>query len=69
MGDISFAEVIEALYPAQEKVQREINPVVYRVDDFRAKLASNNTWVRVKQAEARLALGRAWLAQHDPEMG
>jgi predicted nucleotidyltransferase len=46
VGDVSFAEVIGALHPAQETVQREINPVVYRVDDFRAKLASNNTWAR-----------------------
>jgi predicted nucleotidyltransferase len=46
LGDISFADVIEALHPAQEQVRREINPVVHRLDDFRAKLASNNTWAR-----------------------
>jgi predicted nucleotidyltransferase len=46
VGDVSFADVIGALHPAQETIQREINPVVYRVDDFRAKLASNNTWAR-----------------------
>lgn len=46
LGDIGFAEVIAALHPAQEEIQREINPVVYRIEDFRAKLASNNTWAR-----------------------
>jgi predicted nucleotidyltransferase len=46
LGDLSFADVIEALHPAQEQVRREINPVVFRLDDFRAKLASNNTWAR-----------------------
>lgn len=46
LGDIGFADVIEAFYPVQHEVQREINPVVYRTDDFRAKLASNNTWAR-----------------------
>lgn len=46
LGDVGFAEVIQALHPAQEEVQREINPVVYRTADFRAKLASNNTWAR-----------------------
>ena len=46
LGDIGFAEVIEALHPVQEQVLREINPVVYRTDDFRGKLASNNTWAR-----------------------
>lgn len=46
LGRVSFAEVIEALHPLQEKVQREINPVVYRTEDFCAKLISNNTWAR-----------------------
>lgn len=46
LGDIGFAEVIGALHPAQEEIQREINPVVYRLEDFRAKLALNNTWAR-----------------------
>lgn len=46
LGDIGFAKVIEAVHPLQEKVQREINPAIYRTDDFCAKLASNNTWAR-----------------------
>ena len=46
LGQIGFAEVIEVLHPLQKKVQREINPVVYRTDDFFAKLGSNNTWAR-----------------------
>lgn len=46
LGDIGFAAVIEATHPLQEKVQREINPAVCRTDDFRAKIASNNTWAR-----------------------
>lgn len=46
LGDIGFAEVIEAVHPLQEKVRREINSVVYRTNDFVAKLASNNTWAR-----------------------
>ena len=46
LGDVGFAEVVEALHPAQHVVNREINPVVYRADDFRAKLASDNTWAR-----------------------
>lgn len=44
LGEAGFGDVIAALHPAQEKIQREINPVVYRTDDFRAKLKSNNTW-------------------------
>lgn len=44
LGDVGFAEVVEALHPAQAQVQREVNPVVYRTSDFRAKLVSNSTW-------------------------
>jgi predicted nucleotidyltransferase len=46
LGDADFADVLEALHPAQAQVLREINPVVYRPEDFRAKLATNNTWAR-----------------------
>lgn len=56
LGEVSFAEVIEALYPAQQEVQREINPVVYRADDFRAKLACNNTWAREVAEKPKLFL-------------
>ncbi|MCD2514838.1 nucleotidyltransferase domain-containing protein [Massilia sp. G4R7] len=56
LGDVSFGDVVEALYPAQDEVQREINPVVYRAKDFRAKLASNNTWAREVVAKPKLFL-------------
>ena len=56
LGDIGFADVIQALHPAQEEVQREINPVVYRIADFRAKLASNNTWAREVAEKPKLFL-------------
>jgi len=56
LGDIGFADVIEALHPAQEEVQREINPVVYRTDDFCAKLASNSTWAREVVEKPKLFL-------------
>lgn len=46
LGAVSFADVIAALHPAQAEVLREINPVVYRVEDFCAKLGANNSWAR-----------------------
>lgn len=46
LGKAGFAELVEALQPAQDAVRREINPAVYRVDDFRAKYAASNTWAR-----------------------
>jgi predicted nucleotidyltransferase len=56
LGEIGFADVIQALHPAQEDVRREINPVVYRIDDFRAKLASSNTWAREVVEKPKLFL-------------
>jgi predicted nucleotidyltransferase len=56
LGDIGFADVMRALHPAQVEVQREINPVVYRIDDFRAKLAVNNTWAREVVEKPKLFL-------------
>lgn len=46
LGEVGFADVMEALHPMQQKLQREINPVVYLAEDFHAKLASGNTWAR-----------------------
>jgi predicted nucleotidyltransferase len=43
VGDIGFKEVVKALYPAQESLQREINPVVYSPKEFR--LRRNGTFV------------------------
>jgi len=56
LGDSSFADVVEALHPVQDEIQREINPVVYRTDDFRAKLAANNTWAREVVEKPKLFL-------------
>jgi predicted nucleotidyltransferase len=56
VGEVGFAEVIGALHPVQEIVHREINPVVYRVDDFRNKLASSNTWAREVVEKSKLFL-------------
>lgn len=46
LGDAPFADVAEVLYPVQSQLGREINPVVYRVDDFRERLARGDTWAR-----------------------
>jgi predicted nucleotidyltransferase len=56
LGEVGFGEVVEALHLAQNVVRREINPVVYRADDFCAKLASNNTWAREVVEKPKLFL-------------
>ena len=37
VGDISFREAVELLYPAQSALGREINPKVFAAAEFRAK--------------------------------
>ena len=56
LGDADFADVLEALHPVQAQILREINPVVYRPEDFRAKLAANNTWAREVAERPKLFL-------------
>lgn len=46
LGELSLADAVEALHPAQDTLRREINPVVYRPADFAAALAAGNTWAR-----------------------
>lgn len=45
VGDISFAKVVEALYSAQEIIQREINPKVYSQSEWRKLRSSDSTFV------------------------
>lgn len=56
LGDLGFAEVVEQLHPAEAMLQREINPAVYRVVDFRDKLSAGNTWARELVSNPRLHL-------------
>lgn len=40
VGDAGFRDVVEALYPAQTTLGREINPKVFALDEFAAKARS-----------------------------
>jgi predicted nucleotidyltransferase len=46
IGDVSFAEVSEALGHAQKAIGREVNPSVYAPADFRAKLKAKHHFLR-----------------------
>jgi DNA-binding transcriptional ArsR family regulator len=46
VGRVSFGEVVDALGPAQESLRREINPVIYPPDEYRAKVRSGHHFVR-----------------------
>lgn len=45
VGSLSFAEVADAAVRAQETIGREVNPTVYPVREFRAKLRAGHHFV------------------------
>jgi len=46
VGEVTFAEVVEALSPVQQTLNREINPTVYPVDEFRAKQKAGHHFIK-----------------------
>ena len=56
IGEASFGNVVKALYPAQTLLQREINPVVYSVDEFHARLREREPLLLEILAKPRLYL-------------
>ncbi len=54
IGDIGFTEAVAALYPAQQSLSREINPRVYRRDEWSQLLQSSDAFVRDVLSRPRL---------------
>lgn len=54
VGNLGFADAVQALHPAQATLQREINPVVYSLAEFRRRAASNDSFVREVLAKPKL---------------
>lgn len=46
IGDVSFAELVSALYPAQEILGREINPKLYEPDEWLHEAARPSAFAR-----------------------
>jgi predicted nucleotidyltransferase len=46
VGDARFADVVEALAPAQALLRREVNPNLYSALEFRKKLAAGEPFLR-----------------------
>lgn len=46
VGEVGFAELVQALYPLQQALQREINPVLYTAEEFRRRAQSGEAFVR-----------------------
>jgi predicted nucleotidyltransferase len=56
VGDAGFTEVVRALYPAQVRVQREVNPVVLAPGEFLARCRDREPLVRDVLAKPKLFL-------------
>jgi predicted nucleotidyltransferase len=54
IGDGSFGDVVKALYPAQEHLQREINPVIYSDAEFVRRLGENDSFIHNILANPKL---------------
>jgi predicted nucleotidyltransferase len=46
VGRISFGDVVSLLSPAEEKLGREVNPVVYPVAEFKKKVKEDHHFVK-----------------------
>ena len=46
LGEVGFAELVRAVNPLQESLRREINPVLYSVAEFQARMASGDAFAR-----------------------
>jgi predicted nucleotidyltransferase len=64
IGDVSFAEVSEALGQAQKAIGREVNPSVYARGDFRTKLKAKHHFLRTV-----LSAEKIFLIGDDHELG
>jgi len=56
VGAVTFAEVVNALGPAQEKLAREVNPTVYPPAEFTRKLAAGHHFVTSLARDPKLFL-------------
>ena len=46
VGELGFANVVQLLHPIQQTLQREINPVVYSLEEFRRRVGNGDSFIR-----------------------
>lgn len=54
IGELGFAEVVKALYPAQTTLQREINPVIYTPAELAQRFRAGDPFIREMLAKPKL---------------
>lgn len=54
IGEVGFSEVVNALYPIQETLGREVNPKIFRPHEWKDRLKNNDVFVREVMAQPRM---------------
>lgn len=54
IGEVGFAEVVNALYSVQETLGWEINPKIFRKDEWAKRLETNDAFVREVMANPHM---------------
>jgi predicted nucleotidyltransferase len=56
IGRVSFEEVVSLLSPAEEKLRREVNPVVYPITEFKKKVKEDHHFVKAVLEDPKIFL-------------
>jgi len=64
IGTPAFADVVQALYPAQDILQREINPVIYSPQEVRRRTEAGDAFIRELLAKPKL-----WVMGTEHDLG
>ncbi|HEY3295367.1 MAG TPA: nucleotidyltransferase domain-containing protein [bacterium] len=56
IGDISMRDLVGVLNSVQDSLNRELNPIVYPADEYRARLKGGNHFLTSLQSEAKIFL-------------
>ncbi len=56
LGEVDFVEAVQRLHPCQQQLRREVNPVIYRPEEFLRRLAAGDPFIREVMEAPRLYL-------------
>jgi predicted nucleotidyltransferase len=56
VGDVSFSALVQALYPAQQTLGREINPVLYTPSEFRTRISEGGGFAQALRSSSNVLL-------------
>ncbi|MDA3834586.1 MAG: nucleotidyltransferase domain-containing protein [Spirochaetales bacterium] len=54
IGDVEFTEAVTALYPVQEKLRREINPKIYRKEEWNQMQKNLDAFIKEVLSKPRM---------------